>query len=152
MLHKLRKRIYTAEATVKGGRQGHGRTSDGVLDLDVRLPVQMGGKGGGANPEQLFAIGYGACFQSSVVEAGRRLAVDASGSTVTARVSIGPSEGGDYGLAVELVVAIPGLDHDAAMKVVQRAHDICPYSKAVRGNIDVSLVLETRSDRATLII
>ncbi len=70
MLRKLTKRIYTAEATVKGGRQGHGRTSDGVLDLDVRLPVEMGGKGGGATPEHLFALGYGACFQSAMSEAG----------------------------------------------------------------------------------
>jgi Ohr subfamily peroxiredoxin len=142
MLRKLSKRIYTAEATVKGGRQGHARTSDGVLDLDVRLPIEMGGKGGAANPEQLFAVGYGACFQSALDLAGRRLGFDTSGSTVTSRVSIGPSEGGNYGLAVELVVAIPGLDHDTAMKTVHAAHDICPYSNAIRGNIDVSLVLE----------
>jgi lipoyl-dependent peroxiredoxin len=142
MLHKLSKRIYTAEATVKGGRQGHGRTSDGVLDLDVRLPVEMGGKGGGANPEQVFALGYGACFQSALGQASRRLGLDTSGSTVTSRVSLGLTEGGDYGLAVELVVAIPGLPHDSAMKIVQAADRICPYSNAIRGNIDVSLVVE----------
>jgi Ohr subfamily peroxiredoxin len=94
MLLKLRKRIYTAEAIVKGGRQGHGRTSDGVLDLDVRLPVEMGGKGGGANPEQFFAVGYGACFQSAIAEAGRRPGLNATESTVTSRVSIGLTEGG----------------------------------------------------------
>jgi len=93
MVLTLKKRIYTAEATVTGGRQGHGRTSDGVLDLDVRLPIAMGGKGGGANPEQLFAVGYGACFQTAVGEAGRRLGLDASRSSVTSRVSIGPTEG-----------------------------------------------------------
>ncbi|HWW85305.1 MAG TPA: organic hydroperoxide resistance protein [Vicinamibacterales bacterium] len=142
MLFELRKRLYTAEATVKGGRQGHGRTSDGVLDLDVRLPVEMGGKGGGANPEQLFAVGYGACFQSAIAEAGRRLGHNATESTVTSRVSIGLTEGGDYGLAVELVIAIPGLDHDAAVKVVHAAHSICPYSNAIRGNVDVSFVVE----------
>jgi len=142
MLRKLSKRIYTAEATVTGGRQGHGRTSDGVLDLDVRLPAEMGGKGGGANPEQLFALGYGACFQSALSEAGRRIGLDASGSTVTSRVSIGLTESGDYGLAVELVVAIPGLDHDTAMKIAQAAHNTCPYSNAIRGNIEVSLVVK----------
>lgn len=141
MPHAVSRRIYTAEATVKGGRQGHGRTSDGMLDLDVRLPPEMGGKGGGANPEQFFALGYGACFQSAVGEAGRRLGLDATESTVTSRVSIGLTERGDYGLAVELVVAIPGLDSDTAMRVVQAAHNICPYSKAIRGNVDVSLVL-----------
>jgi len=142
MLRKLSKRIYTAEATVTGGRHGHARTSDGVLDLDVRLPVEMGGKGGAANPEQLFAVGYGACFQSSISEAGRRLSLDTSQSTVTSRVSIGRIESGNYGLAIELAVAIPGLDHDTATKVVHAAHDICPYSNAIRGNIDVSLVIE----------
>jgi len=142
MLRKLSKRIYTAEATVKGGRQGHARTSDGVLDLDVRLPIEMGGKGGAANPEQLFAVGYAACFQSALDQAGRRLGSDTSGSTITSRVSIGPIEGGSYGLAVELAVAIPGLDHDTATKVVHAAHDICPYSNAIRGNIDVSLVVK----------
>jgi len=142
MLLTLKKRIYTAEATVTGGRQGHGRTSDGVLDLDVRLPIAMGGKGGGANPEQLFAVGYGACFQTAVGEAGRRLGLDASRSSVTSRVSIGPTEGGTYGLAVELVVSIPGLDHDTAMTVAQAAHKICPYSNAIRDNVDVSLVVQ----------
>jgi len=102
----------------------------------------MGGKGGGANPEQLFALGYGACFQSALSEAGRRIGLDASGSTVTSRVSIGLTESGDYGLAVELVVAIPGLDHDTAMKIVQAAHNTCPYSNAIRGNIEVSLVVK----------
>lgn len=142
MLQKLSKCIYTAEATVKGGREGHARTSDGVLDLDVRLPIEMGGKGGAANPEQLFAVGYGACFQSALDHTGRRLGFDTSGSTVKARVSMGPSEGGNYGLAVELVAAIPGLDHDSAMKTVRAAHDICPYSNAVRDDIEVSLVVE----------
>jgi lipoyl-dependent peroxiredoxin len=145
MLRKLTKRIYTAEATVKGGRQGHGRTSDGVLDLDVRLPVEMGGKGGGATPEHLFAVGYGACFQSSMSEAGRRLGLNAGVTTVTSRVTIGLTESGDYGLAVTLVVAIPDLDRDAALKIVQTAHDICPYSNATRGNIDVSLVVSDAS-------
>ena len=142
MLRKLIKCIYTAEATVKGGRQGHARTSDGVLDLDVRLPIQMGGQGAAANPEQLFAVGYGACFQSALDLAGRRLGFDTSGSTVTARVSMRPSEGGNYGLAVELLVDIPDLDHDSTMKTVLAAHDICPYSNAVRDNIEVSLVVE----------
>ena len=114
----------------------------GLLGMDVRLPIEMGGKGGAPNPEQLFAVGYGACFQSALDHVGRRLGFDTSPSTVTARVSIGPSEGENYGLAVELVVAIPGLDHGTAMKIVHAADDICPCSNAIRGNIDVSLVVE----------
>lgn len=91
MLRKSSKCIYTAEAAVTGGRQGHARTSDGLLDMDVRLPIAP-------NPEQLFAVGYGACFQSALDHVGRRLGFDTSASTVTARVSIGPSEGENYGL------------------------------------------------------
>ena len=141
MATALRRRLYTAEAAIQGGREGHGRTPDGVLDLDLRVPVELGGKGGGTNPEQLFALGYGACFQSALGTAGRRLGVDTSRSTVTARVSLGPIEGGAYGLAVELEVAIPDLDRETAEQIVQAAHEICPYSNATRGNVDVSLVV-----------
>ncbi|HUZ43787.1 MAG TPA: organic hydroperoxide resistance protein [Acidimicrobiales bacterium] len=139
MTTQLNKRLYTAEASVQGGRDGHGRSSDGVLDLDIRPPVELGGPGGGTNPEQLFALGYGACFQSAMGVVGRRLGFDTSGSTVTSRVTLGSIEGGAYGLAVELQVAIPGLSRDAAEQVVKAAHEVCPYSNATRGNIDVSL-------------
>lgn len=135
----LQKKLYTAEATVNGGRDGHGRSSDGVLDLDIRPPAELGGPGGGTNPEQLFALGYGACFQSAMGVVGRRLRVDTSASTVTARVTLGPVEGGAYGIAVELDVAIPGVEREVAEQVVHGAHEVCPYSNATRGNIEVVL-------------
>jgi lipoyl-dependent peroxiredoxin len=139
MTTPLQKPLYTAEATVTGGRDGHGRSADGVLDLDLRPPVEMGGPGGGTNPEELFALGYGACFQSAMGVVGRRMSVDTSSSEVTARVTIGTIAGGAYGLAVELDVLIPGIDHETAEKVVESAHQVCPYSNATRGNIDVVL-------------
>jgi lipoyl-dependent peroxiredoxin len=142
MTTALRKRLYTAEATVHGGRDGHGVSSDGVLDLDIRPPSELGGPGGGTNPEQLFALGYGACFQSAMGVVGRRMGVDTSGSAVTARVTLGSIEGGAYGLAVELVVEIPGVDHATAEEVVKAAHEVCPYSNATRGNIEVDLTVK----------
>jgi osmotically inducible protein OsmC len=135
----LNKRLYTAEATVRGGRSGHGRSADGILDLDIRPPKEMGGDGAGTNPEELFALGYGACFQSAMGVVGRRMHVDTSESTITSRVTIGPIDGGAYGLAVELDVEIPGVDRETAEKVVQAAHEVCPYSNATRGNIQVDL-------------
>src|ERR1700730_4485094 len=125
MATTLNKRLYTAEATVHGGRDGHGTSSDGVLDLDIRPPKELGGPGGATNPEQLFALGYGACFQSAMGVVGRRRGVDTSGSTVTARVSLGPIDGGAYGLAVELEVEIPGIDRQQAEEIVQAAHEVC---------------------------
>jgi Ohr subfamily peroxiredoxin len=135
----LHKRLYTAEASVRGGRDGHGRSSDGVLDLDIRPPKELGGSGAGTNPEQLFALGYGACFQSAMGVVGRRMKIDTSQSTVTARVTLGPVDGGAYGIAVELDVALPGLERERADELVKAAHEVCPYSNATRGNIDVIL-------------
>ena len=142
MTTRLNKRLYTAEATVHGGRDGHGTSSDGVLDVDVRPPKEMGGPGGATNPEQLFALGYGACFQSAMGVVGRRMGVDTSGSSVTARVTLGTIEGSGYGLAVELEVEIPGVDRNQAEEVVRAAHEVCPYSNATRGNIEVDLKVE----------
>jgi|SRR5438270_3540383 len=139
MTAALNKRLYTAEATVQGGRSGHGRSADGILDLDIRPPKELGGDGEGTNPEELFAVGYGACFQGAMGVVGRRMKVDTSGSTVTARVTLGTIDGGGYGLAVELTVEIPGVDHETAEKVVHAAHEVCPYSNATRGNIEVDL-------------
>lgn len=139
MTTPLKKRLYTAEASVQGGRDGHGRSSDGVLDLDIRPPADLGGPGGGTNPEQLFALGYAACFQSAMGVVSRRRGVDTGGSTVTARVTLGSVEGGAYGLAVELQVQIPDVDQDTARQIVEAAHEVCPYSNATRGNIEVSL-------------
>src|SRR5260221_1576425 len=135
MAMTLQRRLYTAEASVQGGREGHGRSSDGVLDLDIRPPKELDGSGVGTNPEQLFALGYGACFQSAMCTVGRRLHVDTSSSTVTARVTLGSAEGGRYGIAVELDVAIPDVARETAEQVVKAAHEECPYSNATRGNI-----------------
>jgi lipoyl-dependent peroxiredoxin len=139
MTVELTKRLYTAEASVRGGRDGHGRSSDGVLDLDIRPPVELGGPGGGTNPEQLFALGYGACFQSAMGVVGRRLGVDTSASAVAARVALGVIGGGGYGIAVELEVSIPGVDRETTEQVVKAAHEVCPYSNATRGNIEMTL-------------
>ena len=142
MTDTLVKKLYTAEATVTGGRAGHARSSDGVLEADLRIPAALGGPGGGTNPEQLFAAGYAACFQSALGTVGRRQKVDTADSTVTAQVSIGTIGAGAYGLAVTLRVSIPLVDEDRARELVEAAHAVCPYSNATRGNIDVELVIE----------
>ena len=132
--------LYTAEATVTGGREGHGRASDGRLDVDLDVPKEMGGTGGpGTNPEQLFAVGYAACFQSSMLRfaAGR----DLSGTRITARVGIGPVKRGGFGLAVALDLDAPQLSRDEAVELMARADETCPYSRATRGNIEVTLTV-----------
>ena len=134
--------LYTAEATVTGGHDGHARTSDGRLDVDLDVPAEMGGTGGpGTNPEQLFAAGYAACFQSSMLRfaAGRKL--DLSGSRITARVGIGPLKTGGFGLAAALDLDAPQIPRDEAVELMQRAHETCPYSRATRGNIEVTLTV-----------
>ncbi|WNG88827.1 organic hydroperoxide resistance protein [Mycobacterium sp. ITM-2016-00317] len=134
--------LYTAEALATGeGRDGHGRTSDGKLDLDLAIPTEMGGTGNGTNPEQLFAVGYAACFHSALRLVGRQEKVDVSDSAVGARVQIGPTDSGGFGLAVELEITLPNVDHDTAVQVAEKAHQVCPYSNATRGNIDVKLVV-----------
>jgi len=138
--------LYTAEATVTGGREGHGRTSDGRLDVDLDVPSEMGGTGGpGTNPEQLFAVGYAACFQSALLRfaAGRKL--DLSSSRVTARVGIGPLRTGGLGLRAWLDLDVPQLERDEAVDLMLRAHETCPYSRATRGNIDVTLTVDGRT-------
>lgn len=139
----LNKVLYTAEATVTGGRSGHGRTSDGRLDVDLSTPPEMGGsESSGTNPEQLFAIGYAACFQSALIGIARRSALSVDDSTITARVGIGPMGEGRMGLAVELVVHLPSVpDRARAEDLVAQAHQRCPYSNATRGNIDVTLTI-----------
>lgn len=143
MTTALIKTLYTARATAHGGRSGHAVSSDGVLDVNLQPPKEMGGTGGdtegGTNPEQLFAAGYAACFQSALAVVGRRAGVDTSNSLVEADVSIGTIPGGGYGLAVVLKVTIPGVDHDTVRSLTDAAHQVCPYSNATRGNIDVTL-------------
>ena len=147
MTTALTKTLYTARATAHGGRSGHAVSSDGILDVDLQPPKEMGGPDGGGteggtNPEQLFAAGYAACFQSALAVVGRRAGVDTSGSLVEADVSIGTIGGGGYGLAVVLKVAIPGVDRDTVRSLTDAAHQVCPYSNATRGNIDVTLEVD----------
>jgi Ohr subfamily peroxiredoxin len=137
----LVKALYTAKATATGGRAGHVVSEDGILDLDLRPPKEMGGPGGATNPEELFAAGYAACFQSALGVVGRRQGVDTAESTVEAEVSIGTIPGGGYGLAVALRVVIPGADAVTVQSLAEAAHSVCPYSNATRGNIDVTLVV-----------
>ena len=132
----MAKVLYTAEATVTGGRaEGHGRSSDGTLDVQLRRPVEMGGEGGGTNPEQLFAVGYAACFA-----AGRREHAEVGDVSIDSHVSLLPTGDGAFNLAVTLDVSLPQVeDHEQADRIVAAAHQICPYSNATRGNIDVEL-------------
>ncbi len=137
------KTLYTAEATATGGRQGHARTSDGHLDVEIALPPEMGGSESDAtNPEQLFAAGYAACFGSALQVVAGQQEKDVSQSSVTARVGIGMIGKGAFGLEVELHVAIPGMPQDEAQALVERAHEVCPYSNATRNNIPVELTIE----------
>ena len=132
--------LYTAQATATGdGRNGHARTSDGLLDIDLATPKEMGGAGGATNPEQLFAAGYAACFHSALKVVGRREKADVDGSTVDAEVGIGPNDHGGFGLQVALSVNLPNVDQQAADRIVAAAHQVCPYSNAIRGNIQVAL-------------
>ena len=133
--------LYTAKAHVTGGRiEGHGRTSDGALEVDLRLPVEMGGSGGGTNPEQLFAVGYAACFEGALGVAARRAKVDPGEVAIDSEVSLSPDGKGGFLLGVALDVRLPGIvDSATAIDVVRAAHAICPYSNATRGNIDVAL-------------
>jgi len=134
--------LYTAQATATGGREGHVRTSDGRLDVDLDVPSEMSGTGGpGTNPEQLFAAGYAACFQSALLRfaSGRKL--DLSGSRITARVGIGTFSSGGFGLAAALDLDAPQISRVDAVELMQRAHETCPYSRATRGNIDVTLTV-----------
>ncbi len=140
MVTALVKPLYTAEATAVGGREGHVRSSDGQLDIDLQPPVEMGGPGGAINPEELFAAGYAACFQSALAVVARRSKVSVDGSRVTAKVTIGTIGGGGFGLAVALEVHIPGVAEDVVQTLMDGAHAVCPYSNATRGNIEVVLV------------
>ncbi len=133
--------MYVAEATAHGGRDGYVTSQDGHLELRVAMPPQLGGDGHGTHPEQLFAAGFSACFHNALVLVGRRAGFDLSGSTVAAKVGIGPNKQRGYGLAVALSVSLPVLDADVATKLVDAAHEVCPYSNATRGNIDVSILL-----------
>ncbi|UEM23674.1 organic hydroperoxide resistance protein [Skermanella mucosa] len=130
---------YTAEATATGGRDGRAATTDGTFEVKLATPKELGGAGGeGNNPEQLFAAGYAACFIGAMkVVAGQEKVKMPTDTSVTASVGIGPRSEGGFGLAVALRVSLPGLDHAQAETIVEKAHQVCPYSNATRGNIDV---------------
>ena len=133
----MAKVVYTAEATVTGGREkGHGKTSDGELDVQLRPPTE----GGGTNPEQLFAVGYAACFEGALNVAARREHKDVGDASIDSKVSLVTTKDRGYTVAVELDVTLPQVeDAEEAKKIVAAAHQICPYSNATRGNIDVTL-------------
>jgi osmotically inducible protein OsmC len=134
------KPIYTAIATATGGRNGHVESSDGILNLEVRMPKEFGTPGGAyTNPEQLFAAGYAACFGSALARVIQTGKMHAGAQTVRAHVAIGANETGGFGLAIELEVNIADVDEATAKSIAEQAHQICPYSNATRGNIEVLL-------------
>ena len=137
----MAKVVYTAEATVTGGRaEGHGQTTDGQLDVELRLPSEMGGDGGGTNPEQLFAVGYAACFEGALGVVGRREKVETGDASIDSKVSLITTEERGFNVAVELDVTLPQVqDAEEAKRIVAAAHEVCPYSNATRGNVDVTL-------------
>lgn len=133
--------LYTAQAHVTGGRaEGHGRSSDGALEVDLRIPAEMGGPGGGTNPEELFAIGYAACFEGALGVVARRMKADPGDVAIDSSVTLSPDGKGGFLLGVGLDVTLPAIDDEAtAVEIVRAAHEVCPYSNATRGNIDVAL-------------
>jgi osmotically inducible protein OsmC len=146
----MTKPLYTAHARVTGGRQhGHGRTNDGALDVQLRPPKELGGDGGGTNPEQLFAIGYAACFEAAMLLAAQRARIPVekvADATIDARVMLVPAPERALKLAAELAVELPAVDdRDQAIEIVRLAHGICPYSNATRGNVDVALTVNGTS-------
>ena len=138
--------LYTTKVTAVGGRSGTVRSEDGILDLSLAMPQELGGKGGATNPEQLFAAGYAACFENAVIHVTRGKAVKVRDDDieVIADVGLQPAAGGGFALTVALDVTIAGVDQAQAQEIVQAAHAVCPYSNAVRGNVDVVLNVSTR--------
>jgi Ohr subfamily peroxiredoxin len=141
----LEKVLYTAQATATGGRQGSARSSDGALDVALSTPREMGGAGGeGTNPEQLFAAGYAACFIGALKAVGSKLKIGVPADTkIDSSVSFGPLAGalGRYGIGVDMTIHLPGMAREVAEQLVHAAHQVCPYSNATRGNVDVRLQL-----------
>ncbi len=135
------KALYEAHAYATGGRNGQVKTEDGIIDLKLAMPQALGGTGGAANPEQLFACGYAACFDSALNLVASKAKVKLSGTRIDATVGIGPNDAGGFSLAVKLEATIPDLPREQAQALLDLAHQVCPYSNAVRGNIDVEVVL-----------
>jgi len=141
--------LYSTKVTAVGGRSGHVRSEDGVLDLDLAMPIELGGKGGATNPEQLFAAGYAACFENAVIHVGRRKSTKVKDDDIKVVGTVGLSANGSGGfvLSVALDVAITGMDQASAEELVKEAHAVCPYSNAVKGNIDVAITVTTHEGR-----
>jgi Ohr subfamily peroxiredoxin len=140
---KQMRALYTAVATVRGGREGHAMTADGALDLNLVVPVEMGGPGGeGTNPEQLFAAGYAACFESAFLLAAKERGKPLRNANITACVTLNMGHAKDYRLSVELRGEAEGLQKGDIMDIMRAAHEICPYSKAIRNNVNVVLGVE----------
>lgn len=140
----LEKIIYTARATATGGREGTAKTDDGKLELKLDTPIEMGGKGDGTNPEQMFAVGYSACFIGALKYAAQAQKVSLPSDTfINAEVSFGTRAGGAKGFNIEVAMAIkiPGMERDKAESLVNEAHQVCPYSNATRGNVEVKLTV-----------
>ena len=140
-------KVFTAQAKVQGGREGHVTTANHALDLTLSTPKEMGGAGkaGTTNPEQLFAAGYAACFEGALGVAARQAKVQLAGVTVEALIGFGQAEDGGDGISADLHVNIPGLDQPQAEALVAAAHGICPYSRATKGNIEVNLTTTTNA-------
>jgi len=136
----MAKEIYTAEAHVTGGRiAGHGRSSDGALEVDLRTPPELGGEGGGTNPEQLFAVGYAACFESALATVARRQKLEVGDVGIDSKVMLVAGKERSFTIAVELHVTLPSVGDDDVVELVRATHRVCPYSNATRGNIEVLL-------------
>jgi peroxiredoxin, Ohr subfamily len=139
--------LYTAEATATGGREGRVRSADGALSADLAIPKELGGPGGLAtNPEQLLAAGFAACFDNAIRLVARRKKVSIGQESVTARVGIGPNDSGGFQLSVELHIRLPELDEEVAAQLAADAHLVCPFSNAVRGNVDVTIIVDPAPD------
>jgi osmotically inducible protein OsmC len=142
----MAKVLYTAQATVHGGRiDGRGRTSDGALEVEIRPPKELGGPGEGTNPEQLFAIGYAACFDNAVSTVARRLKLELGEIVTESKVSLVSNESRGFDLEVELELNVPGVEGEQAVELITTAHKVCPYSNAVRGNIPVKITVNGQS-------
>ncbi len=136
--------LYTATATAQGGRNGRIRSSDGVVDMPLAMPKELGGAGGAVtNPEQLFAAGYAACFESALRLVAGKAGKNVKDASITASATIGKTPDGGFGLAVELKGRMPGLSQEEAQQLMHTAHQVCPYSRATSGNIDVKLSVES---------
>ncbi|MDF0720771.1 organic hydroperoxide resistance protein [Kaistella sp. PBT33-4] len=139
------KTLYTTNVTATGGRDGHVKSDNGLIDMEVRMPKALGGANDDyANPEMLFAAGYSACFDSALKQVSRLAKVRTGETSVTAKVSIGQIDNGGFGLAAELEVNVPGVSLEEAQSLVEKAHEVCPYSNATRNNMDVKLTVSNR--------